>query len=105
MTKNEQLKLLKHLGAAYAFILDLRQAAIQRVDVYNIRLTAGIDQAIVQAEADYPRTFRRYFSVALKKAQVFREKQAQAQAAREAATQGRTASPEKGKAKAKQRRK
>jgi len=104
MTKIER-QLVKRLGAAYAFVWDLRQAAVSRADVYNIRLTAGIDQAIAQAEEQYPRVFRRHFSSALKKAQIFRETQAQAQAARAEAAQKTVDARKAAKQKATPRRK
>lgn len=67
MNKTER-SLLKRLAETHAFIYDLRQIAIARVDPLYIRKTSGIDETIDAFKAKYPRVYIRYFKQAVKKA-------------------------------------
>lgn len=67
MNKNERL-LLKHLAETHAFIYDLRQLAISRVDAVYIRKTSGIEETIDTYKSKYPRVYTRFFKQAVKKA-------------------------------------
>lgn len=67
MNKTERA-LLKRLAETHAFIYDLRQVAISRVDPVYIRKTSGIDETIATFRVKYPRVYIRYFKQAIKKA-------------------------------------
>lgn len=58
---------LKRLAEAYAYIKELREAAIQRGDAFYINSTEGIEEQITRMEKESPRAFKRHYRKALER--------------------------------------
>lgn len=66
LTDKEEL-LIKKLAQAYAFISDLREEGIKKIDTFLIRKTVGINEQIEQLSLEFPEVFSKHYGEAKKR--------------------------------------